>query len=49
MILFLAECPTPRHTPVLDELHRLLADDILVVYLTGPDTLRGWGKVTIQH
>lgn len=49
MILVIVECPSPYQTPMLNRLVEKLDDDVLVFYLYGVDTERGWGDVGITH
>jgi glycosyltransferase involved in cell wall biosynthesis len=48
VIVFVVECPSPYHTPVLNRLQRELVDDVCVFYLYGGDT-HGWGEVAVEH
>ncbi|MDQ7908206.1 glycosyltransferase [Phytohabitans sp. ZYX-F-186] len=49
MIVFIVECPSPYHTPVLNRLHELLADEMRVYYLYAADTSHGWGAIPATH
>ncbi|MEO3928357.1 glycosyltransferase [Micromonosporaceae bacterium B7E4] len=49
MIVFVVECPSPYHTPVLNRLQEELGDQFCVFYLYGADTSHGWGHVAATH
>ena len=49
MIVFIVECPSPYHTPVLNRLHAELGDELRVFYLYAADTSHGWGEVAATH
>ncbi|MEO3922427.1 glycosyltransferase [Micromonosporaceae bacterium B7E4] len=49
MIVFVVECPSPYHTPVLNRLHDELGGELSVFYLCGTDTSHGWGEIAATH